>query len=191
LKRFASALLIGLVVAAASPSRAASFNGYTLPDTYPLPGQTLVLNGIGLRTLTIFQVKVYVAGLYVTQKSTDAAAIMASPGPKVVLMQFLHAASKSDIEKQYREGEAKNCGHGECAPSDQPDYERLIAATPARAVGQTFTYIMTAKGLQVLADNKPLIAFDNPDLAKRILAGFIGPIPPSEELKKQLLGLPE
>jgi hypothetical protein len=43
----------------------------------------------------------------------------------------------------------------------------------------------------VLADNKSIASFDNPDLAKRILAGFIGPNPPSEELKKQLLGVGE
>jgi hypothetical protein len=182
-------LCLGLLVT--TPLRAASLEGYSLPDTYSLPGQTLVLNGIGIRTLTIFRVKVYVAGLYVAQKSSDAAGIMASPGAKVVLMQFLHAAAKSDIEKQYREGESKNCGHGECAPGDQADFDRLIAVTPARAVGETLTYIMTAKGLQVLADNKPLMSFDNPDLAKRILGGFIGPVPPSEELKKQLLGVPE
>ena len=180
-----------LLLCAALPARAATYAGYTLPDTYAVAGQTLVLNGMGLRTLTIFNVKVYVAGLYLTQKSADAKAIMASSTPKVVLMQFLHAASKSDIEKQYREGEAKNCGHGECAPGDQADFEKLIAETPGREVGQTLAYIMTSKGLEVLADNRPVAQFANADLALRILAGFLGPVPPSEDLKKHLLGAAE
>lgn len=172
----------------AGPGRAASISGLSLPDTYPLAGQTLMLNGLGIRTLTIFKVKVYIAGLYVAQKSRDARAIMASPGPKVVLMRFLHAASKADIEKQYREGEAKNCGHGECAPSDKDDFERLIAATPGGAVGDTLTYVCTQRGMRVLFNGKQVGDFANPDLAVRILAGFIGDNPPSEDLKAHLLG---
>ena len=176
------------VLGLAAPGRAASISGYSLPDTFPVAGQALALNGIGLRTLTILRVKVYVAGLYLAQKSRDARAILASPGPKVVLMQFLHAASKADVEKQYREGEAKNCGHGECAQSDQADFERLIAETPGAAVGDTLTYICTQRGLRLLFNNKQVAEFANPSLANRILAGFIGPNPPSDDLKAHLLG---
>ena len=185
-RRLALLALCGLVLA--GPGQAASISGLSLPDTYPLAGQTLMLNGLGIRTLTVFKVKVYVAGLYVAQRNRDARAILASPGPKVVLMQFLHAASKADIEKQYREGEAKNCGHGECNPSDKDDFERLIALTPGAAVGDTLTYVCTQRGLRVLFNNKPVADIANPDLATRILAGFIGSNPPSEDLKAQLLG---
>ena len=188
MKRILAMLALCGVLASAEPGRAASISGYSLPDTYPLAGQTLALNGLGIRTLTILRVKVYVAGLYLAQKSRDARAIMASPGPKVVMMQFLHTASKADIEKQYREGEEKNCGHGECAPSDKGDFERLIAQTPGAAVGDTLTYICTQRGLRVLANNKQVAEFANPDLATRILAGFIGANPPSDDLKAHLLG---
>lgn len=181
------AMLVGAGAAGAG-AWGASIDGLSLPDHYPVAGQRLVLNGIGIRTLTIFHVKVYVAGLYLPSKSRDAAGILASSGTKVVLMQFLHAASKGDIEKQYREGEARNCGHGECAPADEGDFERLIAATPARAVGQTLTYIVSDKGLRVLADDAVVGEYANADLAMRILAGFIGGQPPSMELKAALLG---
>ncbi len=186
-RRLALLALCGLLLA--GPGRAASISGLSLPDTYPLAGQTLVLNGLGIRTLTIFKVKVYLAGLYVAQRSRDARAILASPGPKVVLMQFLHKASKEDVEKQYREGEAKNCGHGECNPSDKGDFERLIALTPGAAVGDTLAYVCTQRGLRVLFNNKPVADIANPDLATRILAGFIGNNPPSEDLKARLLGV--
>ncbi len=191
MKRTLAMLALCGVLGTTAPGGAASIAGVSLPDAYPLAGQTLALNGIGLRTLTILRVKVYVAGLYLAQKSRDPRAILASPGPKVVMMQFLHTASKADVEKQYREGEAKNCGHGECAPSDKGDFERLIAATPAAAVGDTLTYVCTGRGLRVLANNKPVIEIANPDLATRILAGFIGDHPPSDELKASLLGAAE
>ena len=172
------------------PGHAATVGGVTFPDTYPAAGQTLVLNGMGIRTLTVFNVKVYAAGLYVAQKSGDARAIMASPGPKVILMQFLHTASKSDVEKHYREGEARNCGHGECDPADEADFNKLIAATPGAAVGDTLTYILSSRGVRALFNNRPIGEFNNPDLGLRLLAGFIGPTPPSEDLKRHLLGAP-
>ena len=179
---------LGTALLPAWPVQAATLDGVTFPDTYPAAGQALVLNGMGIRTLTVFNVRAYAAGLYLPQKSGNARAIMASPGPKVILMQFLHTASKSQIEKQYREGEAKNCGHGECAPADEGDFERLIAATPAMAVGDTLTYVMTPRGVRALVNNRVIGDFANPDLGLRLLAGFIGNVPPSEDLKRRLLG---
>jgi hypothetical protein len=106
-----------------------------------------------------------------------------------MLLQFLHSASKEQVEHQYREGEEKNCGHGECPESDKPDFERLVAASPAASVGDTMTYIYTASGVRALANNKLIADIANPDLAMRLLMGFIGPKPPSEDLKAHLLGL--
>jgi hypothetical protein len=173
----------------ASHARAATLEGVTLPDTYNADGQNLVLNGIGLRTLTIFNVKVYVAGLYLAKPSHDPQAIMASPGPKVMLLQFLHAGSKADVEKEYRVGEQVNCGDGSCNPGDKTDFERLVAAAPAINVGDTATYIYTPKGVRVLANNRLVGDFANADLSRLLLAGFIGAHPPSESLKAHLLGL--
>ncbi len=188
-KTLASLALAGAFMFSGT-GRAATMGGVTLPDTYPAAGQSLVLNGMGIRTLTIFNVKVYAAGLYVAQRSGDARTILASPGPKVIVLQFLHAASKSDIEKHYREGEARNCGNGGCDPADEADFERLIAATPAAAVGDTLTYVLSPRGVRVLVNNRQIGEFANPDLAVRLLAGFIGPTPPSEDLKRHLLGAP-
>ncbi len=185
-------LLPGLLLAAclAQAAAAATLAGVTLPQTYPVNGQPLSLNGIGLRTLTVFEVKVYVAGLYLAQPSHDPQAIMASATPKVITLQFLHAGSKAEVEKEYRAGEQANCAAGGCDPADAADFERLIAAAPAVKEGDTSTYVFTSKGVRVLANNQVIGDFANPDLANRLLAGFIGAHPPSQALKSQLLGLP-
>jgi hypothetical protein len=106
IKRFAYALALTLTASAAG---AATLDGVTFPDKYPVAGQTLVLNGLGQRTLTVFNVKVYVAALYLPQPSHDAAQILASHSPKVLLLQYLHSGSKSEIEQEYRKGEQTNC----------------------------------------------------------------------------------
>ena len=179
--------LAGLLLA--SHAGAATMDGVTLPDTYAVEGQTLQLNGIGVRTLTIFSVKIYVAGLYLPAPSHDAGAILKSAAPRVLVLKFLHAGSKADIQKEYREGEKTNCGNGGCNPADEGDFERLVAAAPAVAVGDTSTFIFTAKGFRVLANGRDIGNYNNRDLADRVLAGFIGEHPPSTDLRSALLGV--
>ena len=186
--RLLSAFLLATI---ALNAQAATLAGVTLPDTYPVEGRTLALNGIGLRTLTVFEVKIYVAGLYLARPSHDAQAILASPEPKVVLLQFLHAGTKAEVEKQYRAGERNNCGNGGCDPADEVEFNRLVAAAPAVNPGDTSTYIFNGGHVRVYANNRLIADFVNKDLAFHLLEGFIGAHPPSADLKRQLLGLPQ
>jgi hypothetical protein len=174
----------------ARDAAAATLDGVTLPDSYMVNGQSLVLNGIGVRTLTIFRVKVYVAALYVAKPSHDSAQILASPEPKVIVLQFIHSGSKAQVQREYREGEANNCGNGECAPTDQTDFERLVASAPAVNPGDKSAYVFTDKGVKVFANSEMIDDFANPDLGYHLLASFIGQHPPSEALRNGLLGLP-
>lgn len=180
--------LIGLWLA--SNVAAATLDGETLPDTYAVDGQTLVLNGLGLRTLTIFRIGAYVAGLYLTRPNHDAQQILASPDPKVLILKYVHGASKQRVENHYRAGEAMNCGNSGCAASDAADFEHLIAVVPAVKPGDTTTFIFSGPHVQVLANDRLIDEFTNPDLAYHLLAGFIGDRPPSQQLRRQLLGLP-
>lgn len=172
-------------------AQAATLDGVTLPDRYNAGGQSLVLNGLAMRTVTVFNVKVYVVGLYLAQPSHDANQIMASPATKVIRLQYVHAGSKADVEKAYRNGERRNCENGGCNPKDEGDFERLVALSPAVKVGDTTTYIINANGMRVLENDQVLGDFADKDLAHEMLAGFIGPTPPSQDLKNRLLGLAE
>ncbi len=185
---FRLALLLTLAVPLAAPAGAASLGGATLPDTYALEGQTLVLNGIGLRTLTVLSIRAYVAALYLPQRSGSGPQILAAKTPKVLLLQFLHSATKAQVENQYRAGEEKNCGSGGCDPADQKDFEALVAAAPAVNVGDTTTYWFTEGRVRVFANQRQIGDFRNADLAFHLLEGFIGAHPPAEDLKRALLG---
>ena len=173
----------------ASSASAATLDGVTIPDVYTVNGQTLKLNGAGVRTLTIFRIRVYVAALYLLRPSHDAGDIVASPGTKVVRLAFIRSGSKAQIEKQFREGEANNCGHGECEPGDEADFERLVEAAPAVEPGDTFTYVFTDRGVKAFANNNLIGDFADVDLAHHLLLGFIGKNPPSESLRDHLLGV--
>lgn len=185
----AFATVLSICALLATPARGETLAGVTLPDTYPVAGQNLVLNGIALRTLTIFSIRAYVAGLYLPRRSSDAAAILRSNDNKVILLQFLHSASKSEVDAQFREGEERNCGHNECNPADKAEFDSLVAASPPIKVGDTSTYVFTPGRVRVYANERVIGDFANPDLAYRLLAGFIGPRPPSADLRQRLLGL--
>ncbi len=75
-----------------------------LPDTINLEGKDLALNGIGIRRATIFNVKVYVGGLYVLKKSTDAKAIIDQENPKHITMKFVRSVDAEDLQKAWLEG---------------------------------------------------------------------------------------
>src|SRR5215831_7712851 len=95
LMRTTAMLLTLLLVLATIPLDAGTLNNLNLPDTAQVGSKPLVLNGMGLRTK--YMVKVYVAGLYVPQKSSDPAAILKADLPKRVVMHFVRDVSKSQL----------------------------------------------------------------------------------------------
>lgn len=92
MKTFAAALITAasLTLGAALPTHAADVYGIKIEDTTTVAGKTLVLNGAGARIKAVF--KVYALGIYLTEKKTTAAEVLALGGPKrfkIVLMRDL------------------------------------------------------------------------------------------------------
>jgi len=183
--------LAGLIVYPALVCRAAaaSVAGVDVPETYQVDGRTLVLNGYGLRTLTFLHIKIYVAALYLPRKTDDPKAILASPGPKVVVVHYLHHGSQEQVQARYREGEQENCGDGSCDMSLQGDFERLLSAVPPVEPGDTTDFVVTEKSLRISFNRRPLEQFGRGTLGNLIIAGFIGTRSPTPELRAGLLGL--
>jgi len=169
---------------------AAALSGVNVPDTLLIDGHKLVLNGLGLRTLTFLRVKIYVAALYLPRKTADAQAILASPGPKVITLHHIHSGSKGQVQDRYREGEKVNCGGGGCDAALQADFERLVASASPVNEGDVTLYLVTDKSFRVVFNGREVIAFTSNRLGNMIIEGFIGAHPPSESLRAGLLGVP-
>ncbi len=164
---------------------AASLAGVTLPDTEQVGSTKLVLNGLGLRTE--FMVKVYVAGLYVEQKSSDPNAIIKANAPNRIVMQFLHSASKSQMANAFKE--SFNDNTPDAVKAMQPDIDRLLGALEPLKMGDqmVFTYVPgTGTTLAINGLDKLTIAGSafNPVL----LSVWLGPKPPTAAVKKGMLG---
>jgi hypothetical protein len=164
---------------------AASLAGVTLPDTEQVGNTKLVLNGLGLRTK--FVVKVYVAGLYLQQKSSDANAIIKSDTPKKIVMQFLHAASKSQMTDAFDESFKDNTP--EAVTTMKGDIDKLLGALESVKVGDqmVFTYV-PGTGTTFAINGKDKVTIFNPAFGPVLLSVWLGPKPPNPDLKKGILG---
>src|SRR5436853_7308939 len=91
-KRF---LLAALFSGAA---HAAELEGVRLDDRIQAGGEELQLNGIALRTRMLFNV--YVAGLYLRQKTSDAGAALAMAGAKRITLAMLRDVDARSEERR-------------------------------------------------------------------------------------------
>lgn len=190
LRRLAMRLVYGTMLAGmlASTAPAEELAGVTLPATTHMGDQKLVLNGMGLRTYSLFAVHIYVAGLYLQSENHDAKAIIASPAPKLLLLYFVHDVPADKVRDAWRKGLTHNC----VAPCKLPPAElkRFLAALPAMSSGETVALMFSDSGLKAYFDGSFGGAIKDPRFAKAALKMFLGPDPSAPGLKKALLGLP-
>ena len=66
---------------------AVELGGITMPDKLQAGDQSLELNGAGIRSKFVFDL--YVAGLYLTEESTDAKAIIESDAPMALRLHII------------------------------------------------------------------------------------------------------
>ncbi len=184
-KTVLSLALIALVMLSMFNLHAASLAGVTLPDTAQVGGKTLVLNGLGIRTKMM--VKVYVAGLYLEQKSSDPNAIIKADAPKQIVMKFVHGASKSQMSDAFDESFKDNSPGA--MKTMKADIDRLLGALEPVKVGDqmVFTYVPgTGTTLAINGTEKVTIA--GPAFGPVLFSVWLGPKPPNADLKKGMLG---
>lgn len=169
------------LLAALSSAHAATLAGVNLPDSASVGGQTLALNGLGLREK--FYIDIYVGGLYLVHPSHDAAAIIAADEPKRIVMHFVYAVTRAQISDSFNEGFAGSPG----ATPEQ--VQQVLAAMPdSIATGQevVIDYVpgkgttFSVAGRQVTVPGVPFM--------KALFGIFVGAKPPTADLKAGLLG---
>ncbi len=173
-------------IAAISVARAAELNGISMPDTQLVDGEKLLLNGIGLRTYSVFRIRIYVAGLYLQQRSDDPQTILHSKGAKLLQIHFLRNVTAGEARTAWRNGFENNCQPPCHLSSD--DVRQFLAAVPAVHEGDESRLVFTSRGVDVWIDGHLLGRIADPHFAEVILSTFIGPVPPTQQLKRQLLG---
>ena len=100
----ANLLLIGAIAVLTGIAQGKECKGVNFPEQMQVDGNSLVLNGIGLRQATMFKVNVYVAALYMGKTSTEPNTILDSTVPKELILQFVRDVGVADLSKGWNEG---------------------------------------------------------------------------------------
>jgi hypothetical protein len=108
---------LALAAAACLPAHAMRYEGQDFPDTLQLDGTTLQLNGAGKRQVAIYPL--YLAALYVPQKSASPDALYAQAGPKRlelrIVIPLVKDVSTQEFVKAIDKGVQRNCTEAEKA----------------------------------------------------------------------------
>lgn len=185
--------LVTLLLASAALSvwaQPLEVEGVKLDATGQLGAATLQLNGAGLRTKVFF--KVYVAGLYVPQKATSAAQLLAQKGARRVTITMLRNVDAESFASALNDGLRDNHTEAQFAAM-KPQIDALNANL--KAVGEAkkgdvihFEYVPEA-GTQVTVNGQvrgSVIAGE--DFFTSVLRIWLGDKPVDASLKKALLG---
>ncbi|BCS87018.1 chalcone isomerase family protein [Pseudodesulfovibrio sediminis] len=178
------ALLISL--ACITPARSAEEAGVIMLDSQTVAGQMLHLNGIALREK--FFVDVYVAGLYLAEKSTDPDAILQKDETRMLVMYFVHDVEASKINDAWYEGLENNVAP--ISPELRAKFDQLAEMMSDIKEDESMTFIYEPRrGTTVIVKRATKGTIPGKDFADAILATWIGPNPgPGINFKEALLG---
>jgi hypothetical protein len=186
------ALILGAVLLSAGCARAAAArecDGVSFPEHIRKQGETLTLNGLGLRKATIFGIKVYVGALYLAHPTSDAQAILSSHEPLEMQLRFVFHVTAGQLRGAWRDGFEKS------APTELPQLRSRIAQLDAWmhsvGSGERMTFLrIPGKGIEYSRDGTVIGTIPGEDFARAFLAIWLGASPPSRELRAGLLGGP-
>jgi hypothetical protein len=178
------------VAAMGASAQAVEVEGVKLDPTAQVGGAALVLNGAGVRTRAIF--KVYVAGLYVPQKSSAAAALLAQKGPRRVAITMLRNVDADTFSGALIEGLQKNLTESQFA-GFKAQIDTLTANFKAAGEAKKGDAIQLEfvpdTGTRLVVNGKAQgSAIAGEEFYNALLRIWLGDKPVDGDLKKGLLG---
>ena len=175
---------------AALTANAAEIGGVKLDDKTQVESRDLVLNGAGLRKR--FRVmNVYVIGLYLPEKKTDAAAVLALAGPKRAEIHMLRDVGADTFTEALVDGLRANHSEADFKALEPrvKELADIMAQIGEAKNGMTIALDGTGSGTRLVVNGKP---FGKPiageDFYKALLRIWLGDNPVQDDLKRSLLG---
>jgi hypothetical protein len=165
---------------------AATFKGVEMADQILSGTKTLLLNGQGERTK--FGFRVYIAGLYLESKSSDAAQILASTQFKQVDLKFNRDVSAEKIRSSWQETFEKYCKEGPCADKHKTRLAQFLALHSDVTEGQLISYRFYPGKVEILSQHQLLGSLQDDEFSKIVLSAWLGNQVSSASLQSGLLG---
>lgn len=185
MKSIITAILLTLF---ASTSLAAEVAGVQLDETIRVFNRDLKLNGTGVRSA--MSVKIYVAALYLQQRSQDADEVLASKQPKRLLMVFKRNLKSTIVSNAFRDGIRNNSDEAELLilkPRIE-QLERAVARLGEAKENDRLAIDFAADGsVDVVYNDKLEESISGPHFGPAMLKIWLGGVPVADDLKNGLL----
>jgi hypothetical protein len=167
---------------------AAEVSGVTMADTATVASKPVVLNGIGMRCkhLVIACIDVYVGGLYLEKKSSDANQILNSTENKRVRMQFVRDVGADKIREAFVEGFEKSCTKN--CEEHRKSLDQFLGRIPDIKDKGTMDFDFTKDSIEFTINDKKIGVVKGAEFARLMLMTWLGDHPPTDELKSAMLG---
>lgn len=171
---------------------AKEIKGIKLPEqiTQPQTGQTLVLNGAGIRAKFIFDI--YVGALYLTRTSSDPKQIIDSPAPKRITMYFVYGKIKKKTMTDAWDDAFDDALDKAAYQALKTRIAQFDSFFPDIDKGDKVVIDFVPKRGAVISINgqrKGVVTGD--DFQRALLRIWLGDSPADESLKKGMLGISE
>ena len=158
---------------------------FNVPEKLTIEKKNLELNGTAFRTVSMFNVKVWLSALYLEAHETNAKTILESKTSKVIDLYPMYEISTSDSVKGWKLAFDDNC-ESKCELL-KPEITRFMNSVPQFKKGDRYRYIFTSSDVTNLINDKVIFHSTSPEFAVFLLSTWIGKKPPTAEVKQGLL----
>ncbi|WEF31977.1 chalcone isomerase family protein [Pseudoduganella chitinolytica] len=172
------------------PTFAADVAGIRFDDSATVGGQALKLNGAGVRTKIVF--KVYALGLYLAEKKTTVADVLAAQGARRIQIVSMRDLTSDEFGDAFMKGLNSNTDQAERTRflPQTKTFGEMFASIPGLKKGDTLLVdwvpgtgtVCTLNGRKI-GETVQDVAFYN-----AILRIWLGENPADNSLKPKLLG---
>lgn len=185
----AAACLVAALLLQPPQLRAAagmSCAGVNLPMKQQAFGADLVLNGMGIRSVTFLNIQVWVGGLYVERRTKNPREILSRERSKVLVMTTLRDGEREQMIDAIRSGiNSQPAPIRKMVQTHLADLERRL---PAPRKGGTLVFAYGQGRLELRQKGKVIGSWNDPGLAEGLFTVWLGNTPVDSDLKEGLLG---
>jgi hypothetical protein len=161
--------------------------GVDVPQSVTIEDKALVLNGAGIRKKLF--IKVYVGSLYLTAKQTAVDKILADPGAKSIVMNFLYKeVSTKKLVDGWNTGFSNNNSAKELKALQERINQFNSLFSTVRKGDEIRLDYLPGEGTKVKLNGTLKGAVPGEDFSRAILKIWLGGKPADDDLKDAMLG---
>ena len=184
-KTCATLFLMLLTLSSAFPLE---IQGIQVPQQVTVNGQSLALNGAGLRTVKIafIPIKAYVAAFYASAPLKSEEAVLSSPGPLQFTFTFLKSVSQGQVTDAWQSQIQASMTYS--YPDSEKDTAAFVGMFGALSQGGVEMVQFVGSQTQVYDNGQLKGTIMGRDFQKAFLSLWFGSNPVQQDLKAALLG---